>query len=278
MRVEIKGKLWKAVATMRDREPLILCLTNYVVNNFTANMLLAAGASPIMAGERSEMRELAKLASAILLNIGTLDRLQFRAMKKVLTVTRRTQVPVVLDMVGVGASQWRRSSVRYLLEKGNIAIVRGNASEILAVGSNRPPEPSGVDAMHDSDEALDNARIISNRYETVVAMSGKQDYIVSGDKTIVLENGHIWLTKITGVGCALGALMAAVSSCSPSSLIAAAAATSYLNIAGEIAAKRVISEKLGLASMQAHLLDQIYILQEMEFEKLLKNANEKPSA
>ena len=276
----LKVEIWHAIEKLRETEPLVLCLTNFVVNNFTANILLAAGASPVMARERQEMRELAKLASGLLLNIGTVDRLQFRAMQKALTITKRTKIPVVLDIVGIGASQWRRSVTEQLLNKGKISIVRGNASEVIALMSEEKKSPKGVDTEHDSREALEMGKLLSRQHQVIVALSGKVDYIIdnrgkgattkdavnNAAQVIALKNGHVWLTKITGVGCALGALIAAIHACDLPPMISAIAATSLMNISGEIAAKKVLQEKLGLASMQAYLLDQLYILKKEDFD------------
>jgi hydroxyethylthiazole kinase len=219
---------------MRDRAPLTHCITNFVAANFTANVLLAAGASPAMVVAIEEVAEFAAIAAALLINVGTVTREESNAMLVAAAAARDSGTPWVLDPVAVGAVQFRTNVVKALLDH-EPAIVRGNASEIIAL-SGSAGGGKGVDSADDSASALPFARELALRTGSVVAVSGVVDFVTDGTDVISVAGGHAIMTKVTGVGCALGSLMAAFLAGSEP-LRAAASASAVFALAGERAAQ-----------------------------------------
>jgi hydroxyethylthiazole kinase len=191
---------------LRDAVPLIHCLTNIVVTNFTANVLLAIGASPAMviAAEESVF---AAVAQGLLVNVGTVTRLDREAMLNAAQSARKAGTPWTLDPVAAGALEYRTGIVNELL-RYKPDIIRGNASEIIAVAG-AFGKAKGVDSTASSEEALPYAQELAAKTGAVVAVSGETDYITDGVKTAAIPGGHIIMTKITGTGCSLGALISA---------------------------------------------------------------------
>jgi hydroxyethylthiazole kinase len=221
------------LSRMRERAPLTHCITNFVAANFTANVLLAAGASPAMVVAAEEVAEFAAIASGMLINLGTVTKKQAKAMLLAAAAARKSGTPWVLDPVAVGAVQFRTDVAKKLLGH-QPSIVRGNASEIIAL-SGSAGGGKGVDSADDSATAVPFARELAKRTGAVVAISGVVDYITDGNDVISVTGGDAIMTKVTGVGCALGALMAALAGGSEP-LRAAASASAIFGLAGERAA------------------------------------------
>ncbi|GAA4188749.1 hydroxyethylthiazole kinase [Microbacterium oryzae] len=195
--------LWR----LRETAPLVQCITNAVVVNFTANALLAVGAAPIMADVPEEAGECAAFASALLVNLGTPTAAQRDAMIEAVTAARAARTPWVLDPVGVGALALRTDFAQGLLELGP-AVIRGNASEILALAA-AGAGGRGVDAAHAVDDAVAAAHDLARRTGAVVAISGPVDAVCDGARTVRVTGGSALLTRVTGGGCSLGAVVAA---------------------------------------------------------------------
>jgi hydroxyethylthiazole kinase len=222
------------LSRMRDLAPLTHCITNIVAANFTANVLLAVGASPAMVIAAEEVAEFAAIASGMLINVGTVTNEEAKAMFLGAAAARESGTPWVLDPVAVGAVQFRTNVVKELLEH-QPGIVRGNASEIIAL-TGSAGGGKGVDSAADSTTALPFARELAKRTGAVIAISGVVDYITDGNDVIGVAGGDAIMTKVTGVGCALGALMAAfLAGAEP--LRAAASASAIFALAGERAAQ-----------------------------------------
>jgi hydroxyethylthiazole kinase len=218
---------------MRDLAPLTHCITNIVAANFTANVLLAVGASPAMVIAVEEVAEFAAIAAGMLINVGTVTNEEAKAMLLAAAAARGSGRPWVLDPVAVGAVQFRTDVAKKLLDS-RPSIVRGNASEIIALSGSRGGG-KGVDSADDSTTAIPFARELAKRTGAVVAISGAVDYITDGNDVISVAGGDAIMTKVTGVGCALGALMAAFAAGSEP-LRAAASASAIFALAGERAA------------------------------------------
>lgn len=248
------GAVADALAQLRGRVPLVQCLTNIVVANFTANVLLAAGASPAMVDNPAEAAAFARLAGGVLVNLGTPYPDTTQAMAGAAASAAAASVPWVLDPVAAGVLGWRTGIALELLAAHHPAIVRGNASEIMALGGGRGGR--GVDALVGAEQALAPAAEIATRHATVVAVSGEVDFITDGRRLVRLANGHPLLTRVTGAGCALGALMAACAAVVADPLLAAVVATTLLNVAGEHAA----AQAAGPGSFAVALLDQLAAL------------------
>ena len=152
--------IWSDIEAIRAQAPLVHNITNYVVMNTTANALLSIGASPVMAHAVDEVEEMAGLASALVINIGTLSGPWIEAMFKAAGAALRKGIPIVLDPVGAGATGLRTETSRRLMENARPTIIRGNGSEILALGEAKG-ETKGVDSRHGAEAALDAARAVS---------------------------------------------------------------------------------------------------------------------
>ena len=263
--------LWDDVLALRASCPLVHNVTNLVVMNFTANLLLAAGASPVMAHARDEVEAMAALAGAVVLNIGTLQPDWVESMALALRAARARGTPVVLDPVGVGATAYRREAVSALRAAGEPDVLRGNAAEISAVAGSAAAGARGVDSLAAADTALDAARALSRASGAVVCISGEHDHVVDAQgRHARLSNGHVWMTRVTGVGCGASALVGAFAAVQPDRWRATVAAMAYLGVAGELAAERTQAAGAGLGSFQVALLDAIHLLDADSFGARLR--------
>jgi hydroxyethylthiazole kinase len=257
--------VWKDVVKIRETSPLVHNITNFVVMNNTANALLAIGASPVMAHAEEEAADMAAIAGALVINIGTLSDPWVRGMKAAMAKARERKIPLVFDPVGAGATPYRSKICRELLGAFPPDIIRGNASEISALVSDAV-KTKGVDSTLSSDSAAGSAKELSGLFHCVVSLSGETDYIVKDKKQIIVKNGHPLMPRITGLGCTATALTGAFAAVNGDYLEAAAHAMAVMGISGEIAAR---SAK-GPGSFQAHFLDALYNLSEGEVKSLLK--------
>lgn len=240
-----------ALEAVRTRAPLVQCLTNVVAAQWTANVLLALGAAPAMVDNPREAAELATVADAMLVNLGTPSAETVAAMGPAVAAASGAGTPWVLDPVAAGALTWRTEVAQGLLVAGPPTIVRGNASEVLALdggGGGR-----GVDTVHTPEAAARSAVATARRVGTTIAVSGPIDHVVDGARLVRVANGHPWLTRVTGVGCALGATMAAFAAAVDDPLLAAVAATATITVAAESAASR----SGGPGSFAVALLDDV---------------------
>jgi len=257
---------WGAVSAIRAQTPLIHNITNYVVMNSTANALLALGASPVMAHAREEVEEMVSAASALVINIGTLSPPWVEAMAIAARKAAERRIPIVLDPVGAGATSYRTRTVRNLLDTVAPTIIRGNASEILALADAEPARTRGVDATEHSSRAVEAARRMSGRYGSTICISGETDFIVGRQVLLGIKNGHPLMARVTGLGCTASALCGAFAAVNPSFALAAAQAMAVMGVAGEMAAE--ISP--GPGSLQLHFLDILYRLTEEDLFRRMR--------
>lgn len=243
----VQAQISAAVARMRQTNPLVQCLTNIVVANFTANVLLAAGASPAMVDCPEEAGMFAGIAHGTLVNVGT----PYAETAEAMVRAAETATNLVVDPVAYGMP-WRSQIIRDVLAKDNTAIIRGNASEIMALAG-AESAGRGTDAGDATIDALPVAQDLARRHHCTVAVSGPVDYITDGATTLSVSSGHEWMTKVTGVGCSLGALMAAYAGVCDDLVIAATAATAHYCVAAERAAARTT----GTGSFAVALLDEL---------------------
>jgi len=258
-------RIWLDVEKIRQESPLIHNITNYVVMNLTANALLSIGASPVMAHAEEEVADMVKIASALVINIGTLSEKWVNAMQRAIRQAKALDKPIILDPVGAGATPYRTETTRHLLEEAPPTILRGNASEIRAIVT-IDTKTKGVDSITTPEAALEAARYLSQQYDCVVCISGKTDWVVQGNQLIKISNGHPLMPRVTGLGCTATALCGAFSAVSESAFQATVGAMATLGIAGELAAQNAN----GPASFQMHLLDALYNLKETDFTERLK--------
>lgn len=262
--------IWEDIAAVRKKSPLVHSITNLVVINFTANILLAAGASPVMAHAHEEVRDMAGIANALVLNIGTLDPYWVESMKLALTEATRRGIPTVLDPVGAGATPYRNQTLRALLALAAPTVIRGNASEIMSM-SGSAMTTRGVDSSAAAGDALSAAQKLACRTGGTVCASGQTDHILDAKKRWSrLSNGHEWMTRVTGVGCSATALIGAFCAVQPDAWRATTAAMAFLGVAGEVATEKTRARGLGLGNMAVSLLDEIHLLDRTTFEQRLK--------
>jgi hydroxyethylthiazole kinase len=258
-------QVWKDIEKIRSGAPLVHNITNYVVMNSTANALLALGASPVMAHAREEVEDMVGIASALVVNIGTLSGAWIESMSAAVRAAAKRGIPIVLDPVGAGATPLRTRTVHDLLTDAGSVILRGNASEIRALwitGSGT----KGVDSTDTADAALDAGRFLAGRHKSVVSISGATDIIVSETQTSRVLNGHPMMPRVTGLGCTASAITGAFSAVNPDPFQAATHAMVLMGIAGEIAAENAA----GPGSMQLQFLDTLYRIQETDIQKRIR--------
>jgi hydroxyethylthiazole kinase len=247
------------LAKIRAEAPLVHNITNFVVMNLTANALLAIGASPVMAHALEEVEEMADLARALVLNIGTLSPPWVEAMIRAGRRARVRKIPIVLDPVGAGATSYRTSTVHRLCDEAPPGIVRGNASEIRAIAG-QAYQTKGVDSTESSEAAADAGAAFAHAHHCVVTVSGAVDVIVSEKRTVRVANGHPMMARVTGLGCAATAITAAFAAVQRDRFRAAAHAMVVMGVAGEVAA----TEASGPGSFQVRFLDALATLSEAE--------------
>ena len=230
------------LADLRRKQPLVQALTNFVSMDVAANALLAIGASPAMVHAPEESDEFVALASAVVINIGTLSSPFVVSMDAAAAAADKHGKPWVLDPVGVGATQFRDQTVKQLL-RHRPTVIRGNASEILSVARilklhDNAATPKGVDSAHGTDAAREPAILLAKRQDCVVAATGALDLVTDGERLVEIANGSPLMTRVTALGCSLSAIVAAFASLTPDGFVATAAAITVYGIAGEMAAEK----------------------------------------
>jgi len=238
---------------LRERKPLVHQITNYVVMNETANATLALGALPVMAHAPQEVEEMAAVAGALVLNIGTLSEHWIEAM---LLAGKAAGGPIVLDPVGAGATRYRTETAKQLLDELDVAVVRGNPAEIATLAG-REAEIRGVESIGAADSGAKLASTASRMLGTVAAVTGATDYISDGERVIAVSNGHELLGTVSGTGCMSTAVTGAFLAAKPEEpLEAAAEALVAFGVAGEDAAR----DAKGPGTFHATLYDALYNL------------------
>lgn len=245
---------------VRKKRPLIHCITNYVTVNDCANIVLACGGSPIMSDELQEVEDITSVCDGLVLNIGTLNA---RTVASMILAGKKANAlghPVILDPVGAGASALRTETVRRLLQEVRFTAIRGNSSEIktVALGSGTT---KGVDADLSDEineqnlaESLAFAKALAKQTGAVIIITGKQDLLTDGEKSYLVANGHVMMSRITGSGCMLTCLLGAYLAANQGAPLAAAtAAVAAMGLAGELA----YQPGRGTLSFRTALIDAI---------------------
>ena len=260
-----KEEIFSIIQEVKENAPLVHNITNFVVMNNTANALLAAGASPVMAHAEEEVADMVKIANALVINIGTLNPVWIAGMKKAIEAANNLKKPFVIDPVGVGATPYRNEQIAELLKIASPTVIRGNASEIAAV-LDSTKKTKGVDSTDASDKSIDAAKALNKSTNSIICLSGAIDYIVEDTRMGEVKNGHPMMAKVTGLGCTATALIGAFIGIHPSPFEATLAAMAYLGVVGELAAK----QSQGPGTLQLNLLDKLYNLTEIEFLETVK--------
>jgi hydroxyethylthiazole kinase len=241
------------LAAVRAGQPLVHNITNFVVMNFTANILLAAGASPVMAHAENEVEEMVAFAKALVLNIGTLDDAWIASMLKAGRKATELGVPIVLDPVGAGATRLRTETAKRILGETRVAIVRGNASEILALAG-AASKGKGVDSADTVEAAAERAGALARELGVPVAITGAVDFITDGARVVRVANGHPLMGRVTGTGCGATAVIGAFAGVDSDPVSAAATALAYYGLAGE----RAADGAAGPGSFMVRFLDALH--------------------
>lgn len=252
-----------ALRNVRRSTPLVHCITNYVTVNDCANGLLAIGASPIMSDEPLDVADIQRICGGLVLNIGTLNERSIEGMRIAAATAGECGHPIVLDPVGAGASVLRTQTAGMLLDSCEVAVVRGNMSEIKALAGaascTRGVDASPQDAVTEEGlaQAAAFARDFAARTGAVVAITGAIDVVADAARAFAVRNGTQLMGKMTGAGCVLTCLTGAfVTANADDALGAAVAAVAAMGSAGEMAAARMQPVD-GNGSFRTYLLDAL---------------------
>lgn len=262
--MDVKQGVADLLEQVRTRSPLVHHITNYVTANDCANIVLALGGSPIMADAIEEVSEMVSISSALVLNMGTLNARTVDSMLVAGKMANRQGIPIVLDPVGAGATSFRSHIADRIINEMDIAIIRGNISEIKAI-SGIGHNTKGVDASDDDIAQFGDLKYVeaigkglSNRLGCVVAITGVTDTITNGAETYFIDNGHEMMSRVTGTGCMCTSLIGAYCGVTDDYLLAAAAGVLTMGLAGEIGYEKLTSRDDGSGSFKIKIMDSVY--------------------
>ncbi|MDO4556560.1 MAG: hydroxyethylthiazole kinase [Lachnospiraceae bacterium] len=275
------------VENVRKNSSLVHCITNYVTVNDCANVVLACGASPIMADDPSEAAQITSNCQSLVLNMGTLNKRRLEAMILAGKQANKFSHPVILDPVGAGASSMRREALKQLSKEVRFSVIKGNISEMRALFAANIRPGKGVDAREadivteaNLTDQIAYAARLSSMTGAVIIVTGALDLVVSEKQAYVIYNGHPMMARITGSGCMLGALLGAFAGSNKEApLEAAAAAVAMTGICGERAGKKVEIEQKGTGSFRTYFIDEVSLItgNDVEQEKKIKRYEYKDS-
>lgn len=251
---------------VRSKCPLVHHITNYVTVNDCANMCICAGGSPVMSDAEEDVPDMVKLASAVVLNIGTLNKRTVDSMRLAGSVANSLDIPVILDPVGVGATPYRTAIAENILKTVKVSVIKGNHGEISVLAGSGG-EVRGVDSVSGASDVSGAARALAERTGTVVIATGPVDYVSDGKTVVTLRNGCDMLATVSGTGCMLSSVVGAYVGACGVSVESAAAAVSAMNIASEIAVRDGVS---GPGTFKMKLLDSMYNLRKEDIDLMLR--------
>lgn len=265
MSTTLNHQMAQFLEKVRQSNPLVHNITNVVVTNFTANGLLALGASPVMAYAKQEVADMAKLAAALVLNIGTLNETEIEAMIIAGQSANENGIPVIFDPVGAGATPYRTATARRILAEIKIDAIRGNAAELANVIGEQWTI-KGVDSGEGMGDVVSLAEKAAQQCSCVVAITGKEDIVSDGVETFLIRNGHPILTKVTGTGCLLTSVVGAFAAASGNVLDSTVAALAFYGVAAQQAVAKTGPNAPG--SFQIEFLNQLSQVSASELEEL----------
>ncbi len=241
---------------VREKCPLVHCITNYVTVNDVANAILAIGASPIMADDINEAADIASISSALVINMGTLNQRTVASMLAAGKAANKKGIPVVFDPVGAGASAFRNETAKAVMKNVRVDILRGNLSE-MSFMAGLEVSTKGVDsaAEDEKNDAVSVAKTVAEKFGCIAAITGAVDTISDGGRGIRISNGHSALSKVTGTGCMTSGIVGSFAGASDDMLLAAAAGICAMGIAGEIAYEK--AGKIGTGSFHIAIIDAL---------------------
>lgn len=251
------------LARVRAAGPRVHCIANFVTANDCANLLLAVGASPVMADDPLESAQVTACCDALTLSLGTLSERKLQAMRLSCAAAGRKGIPVVLDPVGVTMSQLRRDATQRLLDTGCISVIRGNASEIRLLAGESVSACS-LEAEAETGNEYAAAKRLAKQTNAVVVMTGRTDIVTDGERICRVYNGHEILRSITGAGCQLSAMLGAFAGANPENLFdAAVSAVCMMGLCGEVAHARM-TQLDGNSACRGYIIDAAYRMTEKQ--------------
>lgn len=266
----------KLLENLKLNSPLVHNITNYVTVNDCANIVLAAGGSPLMADDINEVEDIVSISNALYINVGTLNTRTVEAMIKAGKKANELGLPVILDPVGIGASKLRNESVKTLIDKIEFAVIKGNMSEIKALYTNAK-NTGGVDAQEEDliddaniEETIEFVKKAAKKFNCVIAATGPIDIITDSEKVSLIRNGHAMMSRITGTGCMTGSVIATY--CAPNKdniFDAVVMAVTVMGLCGEKAYEKIEAKSEGTGSFRMYLIDAVSL---MDFETLKEGA------
>lgn len=250
---------------VRKTTPLVHNITNYVTVNDCANALLAIGGSPIMADDLEDVRDITAICSALNINIGTLNKNTIPSMFEAGKISNSLNHPVLLDPVGAGASKLRTETAKNLINELSLSVIRGNISEIKALATNTNTT-KGVDADAAdtvTDETIDSVVAFAKKFSeatgAVIVITGAIDIVANREKAYIIRNGHPMMSKVTGTGCMLSAVMSAFAAANKDDILSACAgAVCAMGLCGENAFLKLNGR--GNSTYRNLIIDELYNL------------------
>ena len=259
--------LSEMMSKVRGKCPLVHFITNYVTVNDCANMCICCGGSPVMTDAVQDVEPMVGLASALVLNIGTLNERTVESMLVAGKEANRRDVPVILDPVGVGATPFRTETAERILREVKVAVIKGNHGEI-SVLAGLGGEVRGVDSVSGANDVAEAAKSLARRTGTIVAATGPVDYVSDGETVITRKNGSEYMAAVSGTGCMVSGVVGAYVGANGVSVESVAAGISVMNIASEVA---VLEGKVfGPGSFKTKLFDAVYGLKGTDADRLLR--------
>lgn len=260
----------KALNKVKETNPLVHHITNYVTVNDCANITLCIGASPVMADSINEVCDMVSISSSLVINVGTLNERVVESMILAGKEANKKGIPIVLDPVGFSATPYRKEVVKNLLAEVHFDVIKGNSSEVLGI-IGLSDSMKGVDSMDlDESEFIDNVAKplveYSIKENTVLAITGKVDIIINKDKIIKIYNGHSQLKKVTGTGCMTASLMGSYLGAGNCKEISAAAGILTMGICGEEAYNKLTCKNT-LGQFKVNIFDEIACFTENIFKE-----------
>ncbi|SHI12265.1 hydroxyethylthiazole kinase [Desulfosporosinus lacus] len=256
--MEIREKICTGLKLIKEKSPLIHHITNYVTVNDCANIVLAIGGSPVMADDSAEVTEMVGFASALVLNIGTLNTRTIESMLIAGLKAKELGVPVILDPVGVGATKLRTDTADKLIRELKPEVIRGNMSEIKVLAG-LEAAIKGVDSLADEHGSSVVAKKLAIELGSIIAITGKTDVVSDGSQVCLIDNGHRILGDVTGTGCMTTSLVGTFCGATKDYYTAAVAGIISMGLAGEIA-HASLRHGEGIGTFRARLFDSIYNL------------------
>jgi hydroxyethylthiazole kinase len=268
--METNKKIIELLNNVKEKNPLVHHITNYVTVNDCANITLAIGGSPVMAEDINEVCDMVSLSSALVINIGTLNSRSVQAMILAGKKANELNIPVILDPVGAGATSYRTETVKKIISEVKLSVIRGNLSEIKTIYG-KETKTKGVDACdsiclngNELEEEKERARALASKLNTVIAITGAVDIITDGKILYCVKNGHKIMAKVTGTGCMCTSLIGSFLGTGEKKLVAALSGIVSMGIAGEIAYEGLDKSKGGTGTLKVKILDAIYNLSHIE--------------